>query len=59
VIPDLGSQHNAVSFDAADRDVFVFFTVDRFEVVSERDQRETKDQNEANRNAPRGMRHWR
>jgi hypothetical protein len=30
-------EHNAVGFDSADRDVFVFFPVNSFEVVSEGD----------------------
>ena len=34
-----------------------FFAANRFEVVRERDRHETKDQNEANRNVPGGIRH--
>jgi len=34
---DFGPNHNPVRFDAADRRVFVFFSVVRFEVVSQRE----------------------
>jgi len=30
-------EHNAVGFDSANRDVFVFFAVNRLEIVSEND----------------------
>jgi len=34
-----GFQNNAVGFDAADRDIFVFFAVNGFEVLGENDWR--------------------
>jgi hypothetical protein len=47
-----GFNHDPVRFDTADLGVFVFFAANRFEVVSERERYETKDQKEGKRNAP-------
>jgi hypothetical protein len=52
-----GFNHDPVRFDTTDLGIFVFLAANRFEVVRERDRRETKDQNEAKRNPPRGIRH--
>src|SRR5437899_12400331 len=35
----LASEHNAIGFDVADRDVLVFFALNGLEVVSQRDWR--------------------
>src|SRR5206468_2399007 len=39
-----GSKHNAVRLDSANRNVFVFFPVNRFEIFSDCNGRKTRDQ---------------